>query len=512
MHTLIKRLACFTAMATVAGATMLAPLSAFAQVPFDTITEGSNTQPEGMAIDSNGNVWVANFGNLINTVQEIPVDSTSSSTLPAAISMGSGTSPIALAIDSSDNIWVVNFGTNTVQEIPVGSTSSSTLPAAISMGSNKGPEAIAIDSNDNFWVTNHLANTVQEIPAGSTSSSTLPAAISMGSGTSPQSIAVDSNDNLWVTNFFGSSIQEIPAGSTSTSTLPAAISDGKTPDYVVVDSDNNLWTTENVNTVSHYIVSPSVITNSDGSATATVSTGEDLSSVSYSVPSKQTLIVDGSLGAVTVQSGGTLKGGAGTSPGSLRALTINSGGTLSPGHSPGCLTDSGTLSIAGTYQDEVGGTTVCSGYDQMQMTGTGAQGAVTINSGAVLNPSLVNGFVPSAGQSFDIITGATSVAGTFNDLSNTALTEGATFTSQGVTYKITYLGGTGGHDVVLTVSNVNAAVAQAAAAAAAGKVPGTPNTGFMLVSAHPAATLGVSVVIAMTLVYIARRLKPAVKG
>jgi len=197
------------------------------------------------------------------------------------------------------------------------------------------------------------------------------------------------------------------------------------------------------------------------------------------VAGKTTLSIDGERSDASIYSGGTLKG-----TGKVGSLYVDAGATVAPGHSPGCL-NTGNLTLLGTYQAEIGGTTACTGYDQLKVTGT-----VDVTSGT-LTTSLYNSFVPAVGQSYTIIDNdaADAVTGTF-----TGLAEGATFTTTGVTYSITYKGGTG-NDVVLTVTKVDASL-----------LPKAPNTGLRLVSSSPVVTLAITLMAVATLGYISRRL------
>jgi Ca2+-binding RTX toxin-like protein len=65
--------------------------------------------------------------------------------------------------------------------------------------------------------------------------------------------------------------------------------------------------------------------------------------------------------------------------------------------------------------------------------------------GATLDLSFVNGFHPLTGERFDILSSSNPVAGTF-----AGLPDGQKFHAHGVTWKISYHGGSGHHDVVLT--------------------------------------------------------------
>lgn len=108
------------------------------------------------------------------------------------------------------------------------------------------------------------------------------------------------------------------------------------------------------------------------------------------------LILNGAntTGAVAVNSG-TL-GGNGSVTGSI---AVNSGGHLAPGESAGKLTAAGATFAAGSFFDiELGGLTPITEHDQFALTG-----GATIDGGT-LALSLINGFMPSLGNSFEILT------------------------------------------------------------------------------------------------------------
>jgi autotransporter-associated beta strand protein len=149
------------------------------------------------------------------------------------------------------------------------------------------------------------------------------------------------------------------------------------------------------------------------------------------------LLVDGTLASsVTVASGATLAG-SGTI-----AAPVAVSGALSAGDAAagtGKLTV-GNLSFTsgGSYNPVLGGATAGTGYDQV----TGA-GTLSV-ANASLNVSVASGFTPAVGSTFDVLV-SNSAPGTFSGLA-----EGATFSVGGNSFKISYLGGTSGHDVVLT--------------------------------------------------------------
>lgn len=204
----------------------------------------------------------------------------------------------------------------------------------------------------------------------------------------------------------------------------------------------------------------------------------------------QTAVIDGTRQYVSADSGGTVKG-----TGTVKSLYVNDGGTVAPGHSPGTLTVLQTLTLAGgsTYQAELKDA-AAGDYDQLVVgsasdtTGNDVTLGDTTSS-PILSVSLYKGYSIKAGDSFTIINNLskTDVKGTFKDLP-----EGATFKVSDGVFKITYKGGDG-NDVVLSAVTA----------------PTTPDTGFALVSANPAATLGVTVLAAGAILLTARRLRPA---
>ena len=153
-----------------------------------------------------------------------------------------------------------------------------------------------------------------------------------------------------------------------------------------------------------------------------------------------TLQVDGSIAAsaTTVKTGATL-GGNGT----VGDVTVRSGGTLAPGASAGILhTGDVALSKGAHFAFELGGATAgVGGYDQLAVAG-----AVHLN-GAALDLSLTGGFQAAPGETFVIIDndGADAVAGTF-----AGLAEGSKFYAGGATFTISYHGGDG-NDIVATM-------------------------------------------------------------
>jgi T5SS/PEP-CTERM-associated repeat protein len=102
-----------------------------------------------------------------------------------------------------------------------------------------------------------------------------------------------------------------------------------------------------------------------------------------------------------------------TLPGYVKGVgtfdNVNVTGTFSPGLSPTILSVGNiTFSPTSTVIMELGGTTPGGGYDQLQ-----SAGAIVL--GGTLQISLISGFVPTVGQTFDLFDSAT-MSGTFSSI------------------------------------------------------------------------------------------------
>lgn len=150
--------------------------------------------------------------------------------------------------------------------------------------------------------------------------------------------------------------------------------------------------------------------------------------------------VSGVTGGYTLANGKTLKG-SGTVVG---PMTI--AGLLAPGASPGILhTGNVTMGNNSTLEIELNGPTLGTSYDQLDVTGT-------VNLGAgIANLSLLLGYAPTVGDQFVLLNndGTDPVTGFFKDLPERS-TVFADFGGSTYKFLLTYAGGPGGNDVLLT--------------------------------------------------------------
>jgi hypothetical protein len=183
--------------------------------PGDGYTNGGLDHPQGVAVDQEGNVWIANnYGPESAPGQGNVVVYPGGDPSKAFTITGGGLNhPFAIQIDGYGRAWVTNAGlggsklVDTRAAIAIGKFGGSVTvigpdfePVSFSPiedDSFKWPLGLSIDSDNNAWVVNYFGSTVTQIaPDGSVAG-----VYRLPRGTLPWSQAVDGSDRVWVAGF-----------------------------------------------------------------------------------------------------------------------------------------------------------------------------------------------------------------------------------------------------------------------------------------------------------------------
>jgi len=257
--------------------------------------------PAGVTVDSAGNVYVADWGNI--TVRKITPDGvvTTLAGTPAQRGSADGTGaaarfslPFGVAVDSAGNVYVAEEDNNTIRKITAAGVVTTLAGTAGTSGSADGtgaaarfdfPASVAVDSAGNLYVADSSNSTIRKVTAGGVVTTLAGTAGMFGSadGTSatarfnqPVGVAVDSVGNVYVVDQFNHAIRMVTVAgvvATLAGTAGSGSADGTgatarftLPSSVAVDSAGNVYVADRLNHTIRKITIAGVVTTLAGTA------------------------------------------------------------------------------------------------------------------------------------------------------------------------------------------------------------------------------------------------------
>jgi len=207
--------------------------------------EGQFFDPQAVAVDQNGNIFVVDNGN-----HRIEKFTSTGTFLRQWGGMGSADGqflfPQAVAVDQNGSIFVADTGNNRIEKFDNNGTFlTSWGDAGTDDGQFSGPVGVAVDANDNVFVADGSNNRIQKFTNTGTF---LTKWGSVGNGDSqfaiPFAVAVDGEGNVFVADHFNHRIQKF----TNTGTFLAkwgslGLGDGEFSDLedVAVDASGSVF-------------------------------------------------------------------------------------------------------------------------------------------------------------------------------------------------------------------------------------------------------------------------------
>jgi trimeric autotransporter adhesin len=264
--------------------------------------------PTDVAVDSAGSLYIADYGNyrirkvtrdgLINTVAGNGTSGSSGDNGPATAALIS--SPYGVAIDSAGNLYIADYGNNRIRKVTAagvistvagngfygyGGDGSSATAAAMSY-----PYDVAVDSAGNLFIADYGNNRVRKVTAAGVINT------AAGNGTkgfsgdggpataalinSSYGVAIDSAGNLYIADYGNSRVRKVTAAGIISTVAgngtrgyggdggPAPAAQLNNPPGVAVDSAGNLYITDYGNHRVRKVTAAGVISTVAGNGTS----------------------------------------------------------------------------------------------------------------------------------------------------------------------------------------------------------------------------------------------------
>ncbi|HEY1662174.1 MAG TPA: Ig-like domain-containing protein [Verrucomicrobiae bacterium] len=295
--------------------------------------------PDGMTMDTNGNLYVADLNN--DTIRKlVPVGTNwAASTfvgMPGAGTPGSyGTNdgagsvarfgyPNDVTIDSTGNLYVCDGGNDTIRKVtPAGVVStfaglptvSGTADGTGNSARFNGPSGIAADNAGNLYVSDSQNNTIRKITSAAVVRTFAGSVVSPGNvdGTGaaarfnqPAGIAMDNAGNFYVADTYNDTIRQISSAGSVSTIAGLAGNQGATdasgsnarfngPYGATVDSSGNVYITDYTNNTVRLLTPAGVVTTIAGLAGTSGTTDSTGTAARFNGPMGITVGTNGNL-------------------------------------------------------------------------------------------------------------------------------------------------------------------------------------------------------------------------
>ncbi len=351
-----------------------------------TGTAASFNQPNNLTIDSSGNIYIADtLNNRIRKVTAAGVVTNFAGNGTAGYVNGSGSSaefdgPQGVTVDSSGNVYVADTNNNRIRKITSGgsvSTLSGNGTAGLVNGSSfsaefNAPNGLGIDSSGNVYVADTNSNAIRKVTSSGTAS-TLAGSSTAGyqdaTGTSarfsgPQGLVVNSSGTVYVADTNNNRIRKVTSAGVVTTVAGsggAGTDDGLTtaaeinqPKGLALDPGGTLYVADSANSLIRMVNSSGYVSTVAGSGSATEADGTGANaSFNYTVD-----MAIGSDGKIYVDD---------SNGNTVRQLTIVSGGAEVTWNAPAA--NGGQAPTSYTVTSSPGGITCSSSTTWCTLTG-----------------------------------------------------------------------------------------------------------------------------------------------
>lgn len=235
---------------------MLMPFNAgawnrLAATTFATLPSGA-ANPEGIAADRHGNVYVADFavGGTPSGVGQVVVFDRSGRLARVLNIAGSSQMLLGLAFQpDTGDLLILDFGAQQVLKVnPV--TGAASLFASIPGGASAGPNALTFDDDGNVYVSDSFQGVIWKIPPGGGSATSWAGGpLLTTTGVPPfgaNGIAFNRDRSaMFVANTGNDTIVKIPVAGGAAGTPEVFVNSINGADGLIMDDADNLWVAAN---------------------------------------------------------------------------------------------------------------------------------------------------------------------------------------------------------------------------------------------------------------------------
>lgn len=251
--------------------------------------------PTGIAIDSSGNLYIADSGNnAIRKISNGSVTTIAGSLIGnSGFADGTGTdalfsNPMGIIVDASGNIYVADTGNNRIRKIVIdpltGISTVTTIAGGATVGSTdgagssarfNGPQGLVLDSSGNLYVADTGNNTIRAVNLATGVVTTLAGSAGTsgfddGTGSTakfngPTGLAIDGSGNIYVTDTGNKEIRKVttPGGVVTTVSGNPGRNPGdgdpstagfSAPGGITIDASGNIYIVDGGNNTINKIV------------------------------------------------------------------------------------------------------------------------------------------------------------------------------------------------------------------------------------------------------------------
>ncbi|WP_321961445.1 NHL repeat-containing protein [Paraburkholderia sp. J7] len=228
--------------------------------------------------------------------------------------------PDDVAVDTAGNVYVADTGNNLIRKITpegnvttlAGSGAAGATDGTGAAASFNGPNGLAVDAGGNVYVADTFNHEIRKITpagvvttlAGSTTAGSADGTSTAASFNSPFGVAVDTGGNVFVADTVNNEIRKVTSAGVVTTIAgspTAGSADGagaaasfNTPFGLAVDKSGNIYVADSSNNEIRKVTASGVVTTFAGSTTAGAADGNG-TAASFHLPYKVTFDASGNL-------------------------------------------------------------------------------------------------------------------------------------------------------------------------------------------------------------------------